>query len=210
MSVTSFSTLKTEAAAWMARDDLTDRIPVFIQMLEADLNKRLRTRRQEGRSTASTVADGDTVTLPDDFGAARNLTITSTDPNRELEFYSAQGLDAAYPRDATGEPKGWAIIGDEIYLRPIPDGVYTLTLNYFKTITALSDANTTNWVLTNYPDVYLFGTLAQYGLFSRKLDVIQAWQPKFEAEVDKLIRIERQAAFPRGKVHARVPNRMVV
>lgn len=210
MSVTSFATLKTELAAWMARDDLTARIEVFIQMTESDLNKRLRTRRQEGRSTSSTTAGEDTIALPDDYGSARNLTITSTDPYHDLEFYSPQGLEEAYPHAGNSRPKGWAIIGSEIYLRPVPDAAYTVTLDYFATIPALSDSNTTNWVLTNYPDVYLFGGLAQYGLFTRQADLVGMWQPKYEAEIGKLELAEQRATAPRGKLHARVPSRMVV
>lgn len=85
-----------------------------------------------------------------------------------------------------------------------------MTLNYFKRLTALSDSNTTNWVLTYYPDVYLFGGLANYGLFSRRLDVIQAWQPKFEAEIEKLMKAERDGAYPRGKATMRPVTSMVV
>lgn len=210
MATDTFSGLKSEIAAWVARDDLTARIPVFIEMTEADLNKRLRLRYQEGRATSDTVTGADTVSLPADYASARNLTITSTAPISELDFYSPQGLEEAFPGTTTAKPRGWAILGEDIYLRPVPDTTYTLTLNYFKKITALSDAAPSNWILLNAPDVYLFGALAQYGIYSRQPDVLQMWQPKYEAEIAKLVMSDRLGGYPRGKFHMRAPSRMVV
>ena len=33
------------------------------------------------------------------------------------------------------------------------------TLYYYQKVTALSVANTSNWLLTNFPNLYLFGSL---------------------------------------------------
>ena len=46
-----------------------------------------------------------------------------------------------------------------MFLAPIPDSTYTLELTYKKSVSALSDANTTNTILTRYPDLYLYASL---------------------------------------------------
>ena len=40
-------------------------------------------------------------------------------------------------------------------------------MDYWGKLTALSDASTTNWMLTNAPDVYLYGSLYYLGQLTR-------------------------------------------
>ena len=52
MAIGTFAQLKTAAANWLDRSDLTDRIPEFIALAEARFNRILRTRDMETVSTA--------------------------------------------------------------------------------------------------------------------------------------------------------------
>jgi len=57
MAISTFAELKTAAANWLDRSDLTDRIPEFIALAEARFNRILRIRDMETVSTSiSTVA----------------------------------------------------------------------------------------------------------------------------------------------------------
>jgi hypothetical protein len=47
----------------------------------------------------------------------------------------------------------------------VPDGAYAAVLEYFAKVPALSNSNTTTWLLTNYPNAYLFGTFAEAEAF---------------------------------------------
>jgi hypothetical protein len=55
----------------------------------------------------------------------------------------------------------YSIVGEELYLRPTPDSTETLEIDYIANISALSDSNTSNTILTRHPDVYLHGALAE-------------------------------------------------
>jgi hypothetical protein len=61
---------------------------------------------------------------------------------------------------ATGEPKAYALIANQIQFGPAPDGTYTVEIDYVKRVPALSGTATTNWFLTDHPDVYLAGAQA--------------------------------------------------
>ena len=52
MAISTFAELKTAAANWLDRSDLTDRIPEFIALAEARFNRVLRIRDMETVSTA--------------------------------------------------------------------------------------------------------------------------------------------------------------
>ena len=47
MAITTYAELKTAVANFLARSDLTDRIPEFISMAEARMGRELETRSQE-------------------------------------------------------------------------------------------------------------------------------------------------------------------
>ena len=49
----------------------------------------------------------------------------------------------------------------ELYFRPTPDSGYQAEIVYLASVSALSDANTTNTILSRHPDLYLHGTLAE-------------------------------------------------
>lgn len=49
-------------------------------------------------------------------------------------------------------------------------------MTYYKTFEGLSDSNTTNWVILNAPDVYLYGALLQAEPFLQNDQRIPVWE----------------------------------
>lgn len=158
MSISTYAELQTAVANWLSRDDLTSRIPEFIALAEARMGRELETRSQEKRATASTAADDEYIALPTDLRDIRSVRI-QTDPVRVLRYMTPTLLAETYPDSAGGNPQAYSIIGAEMALRPIPDGVYTVEMIYSEGISALSDSNTSNTILTRHPDAYLHGAL---------------------------------------------------
>jgi hypothetical protein len=112
----------------------------------------------EVRATAVTVASNAYVTLPGDVLECRRLLITSTDPDVILKYKTPDELQRLYPYTTTGQPVYYTIIGSSIQFAPIPDAAYSLELTYKQSLPNLA-ANSTNWLLTAYPDAYLYGSL---------------------------------------------------
>jgi hypothetical protein len=69
------------------------------------------------------------------------------------------------------------------YFWPIPDNAYTVSIVYQGRIAALSDSNTTNDILTFFPDVYLYGALANAAPFITDAR-IPVWRDLFMSSLD--------------------------
>ena len=65
MALDSYTNLKTAIANFLARDDLSSEIDDFIDLTEADLNRRLRIRAME--NVSSFTIDSETEALPTGF-----------------------------------------------------------------------------------------------------------------------------------------------
>jgi len=189
MAISTYAELKTSIASWLDRSDLTDIIPDFIVLAETRHRRDFKIRRMETRVTASTIADTEYYSLPDNYVAMRNIQL-NTDTKTPLEYLTPEQMDRIRGGSSTGKPKAYSIMGDTFQLRPIPDGVYQIEMLYYKYFTALSDSNTTNDMLTYHPDLYLYGALVEPYLQNDKR--IQVWQGFYDrAKADLIATNER-------------------
>lgn len=156
MALANYTDLKASVANWLHRDDLVSQIPDFIALCEAAFNRKLRIRAMETQTTLSTVASTRGVTLPTRYRQMKRIYISGD--AQKLTFVSTEEMYQRYTTN--GRPKVYSIEGESVLFGPIPNAVYSVPINYFAAFQALSDSNATNWVLTNAPDVYLYGTLA--------------------------------------------------
>ena len=174
MAISNYSELKLAVADWLDRTDLTDSIPDFITLTEARHKRDFKLRRMETRVTANTIADTEYYTLPDNYVAMRNIQL-NTNPKTSLEYLTPEQMDRLYAGSNKGKPRAYSIIGNDIQLRPLPDSAYEIEILYFKHFTALSDSAPTNEMLTNHPDVYLYGALVEAEPYLQNDKRIQTW-----------------------------------
>jgi hypothetical protein len=160
MAFTTYSELKTSIASYLGRSDLTTQIPDFITLAETRLQRELRTRPMLKSATATMTGGDNTVGLPTDFLEMRDLYIQGN-PRQPVSFMSP----SAFTRNARAEDSGkcidYTILGAEMAFAPIPDAAYVLEMLYYYKPTALSDSTASNVFLANYPDLLLYGSLAQ-------------------------------------------------
>ena len=186
MAISTFAELKTATANWLDRSDLTDRIPEFIALAEARFNRILRIRDMETVSTAiSTAAGTREYSLPTGFVQMKEFHLT-TDPLTPLAYITPEMMTRIWAGSGRGKPEVFTIIADNVRLGPNPDAVYTTSMLYYKTFTALSDSATTNDMLTNNPDVYLYGTLLEAEPFIMNDARVQLWATAFKQAIDDI------------------------
>jgi len=186
MAIGTFAELKTAAANWLDRSDLTDRIPEFIALAEARFNRILRIRDMETVSTAiSTSAGTREYSLPTGFVQMKEFHLT-TDPITPLAYITPEMMSRLQAGSTKAKPKVFTIIADNVRLGPNPDAVYTTSMLYYKTFTALSASNTTSEMLTNNPDVYLYGTLLEAEPFIMNDARVQLWATAFRQAVEDI------------------------
>lgn len=175
MAINSYSTLQTAVANWLDRDDLSDRIPEFIALNEAVFNRVLRIRPMETIVTTATVSGTKAYDLPTGYVQMREIHL-DTSPITSVQYMTPEMLYRIWAGSSSGKPNAYSVIGDKIYFGPTPDGGYNYIMTYYKKFDALSDTNTTNWIILNAPDVYLYGTLLQAEPFLMNDQRIPVWE----------------------------------
>jgi hypothetical protein len=179
MALSTYAELKTSIGDWLNRADLTAVIPDFISLAEAQVERTLRTRQMIVRANAS--FDAQYGAVPADFLETKSLKLTSTNPQTPLTFLSVDALDnEATKYTGSGKPKFFGIVGGQFRLVPLPDSNYTTELTYYAKLSKLSNSNTTNWLLTSSPDIYLYGALLQAAPYLQDDARIQTWATLYE------------------------------
>lgn len=189
MSITTYSELQTAVANWAHRTDLTSLIPDFIALCEADLAVRCKLVDFEG-SASVTVSSG-SGSLPADYAGFRSAKWDGS-PDKPLTYLTPDAM-AAVAQDG-GTPAFYSVTGTSVKVAPAGSG--TLELTYQARLTALSVSNTSNTVLTRYPDAYLHGSLVQLCTYTRDLEAIGLHQGLYEAAVQRIKTDNQQRKYP--------------
>jgi len=189
MALSTFTELKDAIADWLDRSDLTARIPDFIALAEARLNRDLRIRPMEVRSTMVTTVDQQYFQLPGGYIQMRNMQL-NTNPTTPLEYITPEMLDRLYGSTTTGKPRAYSLIGDEIQLAPIPDSTYTVEMAFYEKFTALGDGSsgtvTSNWLTKNAPDVLLYGALLEAEPFIKNDERVNLWINAYNSAITRI------------------------
>lgn len=195
MALESYADLKSSIVDWMFdRPDLATFAGDFITLCEADLNRVVRGRKQI--TVASLTLDGDSkADLPDDYLEFRNVTAL-TNPRRRLSAVAPGTRDDVYPFRQAGYPSVFSIDGDTLMV--LPKTTAEIELEYFAKIPALSDANSSNWLLDKFPNIYLYGSLKHACLFIGNNERAASFGSMFNGLLEALIREEKGAMWARG------------
>jgi hypothetical protein len=175
MAITTYAELKTNIADFLNRSDLTSVIPTFISLAEVDLDRKIRHWRMEKRST--TTLDTQYSQFPQDFLEPIRLSLTTGNTSRLELLSQAQMMEQReLNRNNTGTPRFYAITDGSIEVFPTPDSdTIILEMVYYARTESLSDSNTTNWLLTYYPDALLYGALVHSAPYLADDPRTQVW-----------------------------------
>lgn len=148
---------------WLHRTNDTDLVADLSTMLR---NVEARFAREVLHSsmeqTTQITALGRTATLPDDCLYARSLSLAAG-TYRKLDQVNAEVLREGYWWTAGGSPRFFNISNRTVYLAPVADATTgtLLDLVYFARFPALVNDADTNYLLTNFFDLYLYAMLAE-------------------------------------------------
>jgi hypothetical protein len=172
MSLTTYLGLKDSIEAWSHRNDVASRLDDFIDLAESEMLKWIRIRDMETRATA--VTSGRYLSLPSDFLEMRRLRMISGAQYFEVLSSTPEGM---YITQDSGMPKLFTVTSQVEFDRT-PDSAYTVEMQYYGKPTALSATNTTNSILTKYPNIYLFGSLWALYLWALQEDKAEYYYGK--------------------------------
>lgn len=184
MALSNYTELQAAIADQLDRTDLTAQIPDFIKLAEAQMNRVVRHWRMEDRVTAT--MDTQYTALPNNFVEPIRMVLTSGNYTT-LEIVG--NLEIAQLRadasDTKGRPRFYAINDEAIEVFPTPDGDYTIELVYYEKINPIANAQT-NWLLTNYPDAYLYGACLHSAPYLQEDARMQTWGALYEAAISAI------------------------
>lgn len=188
MAITNYTTLQTSIANWLHRADLTDVIPDFISLAESRLNRLLPSRGTEIDKTITATQGSAYIDLPSDFNTPVALWLEAWIPRRELVFVVPTELP--YMPIQT-YPTYWCLKQNKIQFDRLANQNFNLTLRYIQLLDLTTDAPT-NYILTSYPDVYLYGALLESAPYVRDDERLGMWQDRFDRAINEVLSNENQ------------------
>ncbi len=212
MPFDTYTDLQAEIANYLARGDLAAEIPSFIALAEAKFNRSLRCVEMDQRATTTIDINSNEpqfLSLPSDYQSMRRIRIADIAGKPRLFFLSSGLLDEKRfaAQDAPGQPRYFTIFGSELELFPTPDAAYTLEMVYRRLIPPLA-LNSSNWLLTNHPDAYLYGALMEAEPYMKNDQRIATWAQGLSAAIDAINSVSNDAAFNAGPIAVQVSGQV--
>lgn len=188
----NYTELKAAVSDWAHRSDVASQVDTFIDLAEAEFSNRLRTVDQE--TVADLQCTARYTPLPADFAEMRAVEYNGA-VLRNLAYVTPDYMAAWRQYEPAGEPKAYSIRGTDLELIPTPDDV-TVTLTYWATIPALSDANPTNWLLTAHPNMYICECLRQLSLYIKDDNGVARYANQLQGYWDALNKADQRKRHP--------------
>lgn len=203
MALSTYTELKASLAGWLHRADVNGTasgagvdtvVADWITLVEADLNAELRLRVMESDRTLATVQGSRTIDLPADFIEPLGLML-QTDANTDPYPLQPATVEVMGKQVQANIPAYWGIDGDQIRFECPANAVYTVVFRQVGKF-ALSDAAPTNWLLTNYPNLYLYGALMHSPGYVGVEERSSLWPNMYGASMSRLIKREARSRPP--------------
>lgn len=190
MSITTYDELKTAVGNWLERSGtapVTGNVEDWITLAESEINislQGLRANRVVTTSLTGTVGSPNIdLSSLTDFLNAKSLVLTTGGDHKILRPYVG-GMTPR--RTSNGVPDAWSLTGGNIVLDAPCDQAHTFEFFYYKKMNVATDY-ATNYVLQNYPNIYLYKTLHHAAIFFKDIAAAQGYDSKAEVDMAKLL-----------------------
>jgi hypothetical protein len=177
MTIATYSELVSEVGSWLNRTDLDAKIPTFIRLFEARMNRKLRNPDMEVTFSFTTVAGTMSYALSSSVRQLRDVYL-ATDTSTEATTYTVTAETIEFDADpGTGQ---------------------TVYYSAFVTLSGLSSGNPSNWLLDDHPDAYLYGTLAEAYAHLRDEEAAATYKGLTDEAISEIQREANEKRLPAG------------
>jgi hypothetical protein len=191
MTISTYATLQDAVASYLHRTDLAALIPNFISLAEATLLREISIPETEASVDGVTV--GGYALLPNDFGTLSKLAITYAGATRLLDYIALADVSTA----TDANPGYYSFQNGKLRIYGTGSG-QAYTLYYIPAIVPLSTINTSNWLLQNAPDLYLYASAMEATKHLRDDDHTQRLFGMVQALLDSVRRMAQRKGVPIG------------
>jgi hypothetical protein len=177
--VTSYSTLSTAVADWLAKSNLTTFIPNFIQNWEERFYRQPQNFGRWMEAAFDEDIASSVIAVPADYLGFKYAYVNGS-PSSRLDRVSLNQLYGTYPRGGdTGRPRWISRDTTNFVFGPAPDSDYTIKGVYWAKPTLMrsfaADA-AAHWIIVNAPDLALYGALCESAPFLQRDSRLATWK----------------------------------
>ncbi len=168
--------------------NLETAMPNMIARAEAKINRTLRLDKMEQLSYATWDSTTDRRwPYPDDMVEMLSLRVKVAgeddseyrrmryiEPAEFHKYYKPAGAPEYYTLRKNGE------------FDKVADATYTMEMHYLKKWSLADEGTGINWLLTNHPDIYMYGSMAEVEMYERNPQNVVGWKSIFEQAMKEL------------------------
>ncbi len=205
--ITTYAELVTAldgTSGYLHRTDLTAKIPDFIKLAESKINRKLRLLLGETESTLTATIGSRLMAVPTRFGSPIELWDTTNEPRTKMLFMQPDLLPVT---TTNGASEYYTVDGAFIATENPADVAYTYTLRYQTKFNL--ETTSTNTILDNYPDIYVYGALLASIPFTRDYKNFDVWNALYSNAIDEAMtdsNVTRRKALLRTEFAGSRPN----
>lgn len=189
MALANYSDLQTAVTTWMKRSALSGEAADFIALAEGEIRRKFHGVAFVHDATLTGTVDSRILStgFPSDYEKPIALYLTTwVDHDKLTPVMTGTFPYAGY----SGTPKAWTVKSDgsgayRIELDKPCDQAHTFRFVYRQKLDIANSS--TNWLLTNYPDVYLTGALHWATKYAFRGDTSRlTWERDFMRAIDEV------------------------
>lgn len=205
--ITTYAELVTAldgTSGYLHRTDLTAKIPDFIKLAESKINRKLRLLLGETESTLTATIGSRLMAVPTRFGSPIELWDTTNEPRTKMLYMQPDLLPVT---TTNGASEYYTVDGSFIATENPADVAYTYTLRYQTKFNL--ETTSTNTILDNYPDIYVYGALLASIPFTRDYKNFDVWSALYNNAIDEAMtdsNVTRRKALLRTEFAGSRPN----
>lgn len=192
MAISTYDDLRNAISDYADRSYGASTVAIFVGNAEAKFNRSLASSfRRMDTTTLTTDASGE-ATLPSGFIGLKSI-VRDVSGSKPLTQVSWDALVDVNPYATEGDPVYYAIRGTTLKVAEIVEDNFTAIFD--SKLTALSDSNTTNWLLSLAPDCYLTMCLAEEKLYTKDYAAASALEQAAYGMLGDIVAMDQVASL---------------
>jgi len=189
----NYSELVAAAQQYSDRRDIevVGSFPIFFTLVEAKINRVLKTREQSTRIFTPTVSTSEYYSLPVDFAGMRSIQLNSDLPgnshnSKPLTYVTPEVMSIKRNSVETSTTVFYTIVSNQIQIAPLQAAGQSIEMSYFQKVPALTELITENWLSISHPDIYLAGLIGEIEIFAKNYEVGKSWYDRMALAINEL------------------------
>lgn len=201
--ISNYAELQGAVNEWVNHSSANARVTDFIALAEAEISADLSVDPMKLEQSVAFAAGADSIDLPDNLINPESFRI-STARNPDVLMVTREMLSefSLNTRAYDSQRVYGALVGRALRLFPEQTSSGTVDAYGKCAIPALSDSSPVNWLLTAFPNVYLFAAIREAGAFLRDQNMVAWAEARYQSALSK---VSTQYAYV-GRTGAAMPR----